>query len=249
LTFNNTQKLLAGTLALVLVAGIGTPAFATSIEHIKNGDFETGTFVDWTIVSIGSGAWTINDGAFNPNSILGPLPPISGSFDAVSDQDNVSVAMLSEPFTVPTGVASANVSWDDRIHSFDPFRDPGQEIRVEIRDSTGTIVLATIFSTDPGDPQIQVGPNARSFDITTTLQGLEGQTVRLCFATQAQTFFINHSVDNISLTTDVLVAGQLLPLDSTALMIAGLASMSVWMIPTVLGLAGAGVYLVKFRKQ
>jgi hypothetical protein len=32
-------------------------------------------------------------------------------------------------------------------------------------------------------------------------------------------------------------------------MIAGLTSMSVWMIPAVAGLAGAGVYLVKFRKQ
>jgi hypothetical protein len=32
-------------------------------------------------------------------------------------------------------------------------------------------------------------------------------------------------------------------------MIAGLTSMSVWMIPTVLGLAGAGVYLVKFRAR
>ena len=45
------------------------------------------------------------------------------------------------------------------------------------------------------------------------------------------------------------VAGELLPLDSSALMIAGLTSMSVWMVPTLLGLAGAGVYLIKFRKQ
>jgi len=45
------------------------------------------------------------------------------------------------------------------------------------------------------------------------------------------------------------VAGELLPLDSSALMIAGLTSMTVFMIPAVLGLAGAGVYLVKFRKQ
>jgi len=43
------------------------------------------------------------------------------------------------------------------------------------------------------------------------------------------------------------VAGELLPLDNSALMIAGLTSMSVWMVPTVLGLAGVGVYLVKFR--
>jgi len=43
------------------------------------------------------------------------------------------------------------------------------------------------------------------------------------------------------------VAGEILPLDSSALMIAGLTSMSVWMIPAVAGLAGVGVYLVKFR--
>jgi len=46
-----------------------------------------------------------------------------------------------------------------------------------------------------------------------------------------------------------MVAGELLSLDSTALFLAGIQSMTVWMIPTVLGLAGAGVYLVKFRKQ
>jgi hypothetical protein len=43
------------------------------------------------------------------------------------------------------------------------------------------------------------------------------------------------------------VAGELLPLDSTALLIGGLSSMSVFMIPAVAGIAGAAVYLVKFR--
>jgi len=46
---------------------------------------------------------------------------------------------------------------------------------------------------------------------------------------------------------EILVAGELLSVDNSALVIAGLTSMSVWMIPTVLGLAGAGIYLVKFR--
>jgi len=46
---------------------------------------------------------------------------------------------------------------------------------------------------------------------------------------------------------DPTVAGELLSLDTSALMIAGLTSSAVWMIPTVLGLAGAGVYLVKYR--
>jgi len=58
------------------------------------------------------------------------------------------------------------------------------------------------------------------------------------------------SFDDIEISRDIeLVAGELLPLDSTALFLAGIQSMTVWMVPTVLGLAGAGVYLVKFRKQ
>ncbi len=48
-------------------------------------------------------------------------------------------------------------------------------------------------------------------------------------------------------TSSLTVAGEIIPIDSSALMIAGLTSMSVWMIPTVLGLAGVGVYLVKYR--
>jgi hypothetical protein len=43
------------------------------------------------------------------------------------------------------------------------------------------------------------------------------------------------------------IAGELLPLDSTALLIGGLSSMSVFMIPAVAGIAGAAVYLVKHR--
>ncbi|MDH3677594.1 MAG: hypothetical protein OEQ12_04750 [Nitrosopumilus sp.] len=45
------------------------------------------------------------------------------------------------------------------------------------------------------------------------------------------------------------VAGQLLSLDTSALMIAGLTSSAVWMIPTVASIAGVGIYLVKFRSN
>ena len=43
------------------------------------------------------------------------------------------------------------------------------------------------------------------------------------------------------------VAGELLSLDSSALVIGGLASSAVWMIPAVTGIVGTGIYLVKFR--
>lgn len=43
------------------------------------------------------------------------------------------------------------------------------------------------------------------------------------------------------------VAGELLTIDSSALVIAGLTGSAVWMIPTIAGIAGAGIYLVKLR--
>jgi len=44
-----------------------------------------------------------------------------------------------------------------------------------------------------------------------------------------------------------IVAGELLTLDSSALVVAGLTSSAAWMIPAVAGIAGTGLYLVKFR--
>jgi len=52
---------------------------------------------------------------------------------------------------------------------------------------------------------------------------------------------------DIRLECSSLVGGSLLPLDSSALFLAGIQSMTVWMIPTIAGLAGVGVYLVKYR--
>ncbi|MDH3677993.1 MAG: hypothetical protein OEQ12_06810 [Nitrosopumilus sp.] len=249
MTLRNYQKLLVGTLAIVFVTWMTSPAYATPTEHITNGDFETGSLADWTIVTTFSGDWVINDGTLDPQGPGISIAPISDNFDAISIQDATSSAMLSKPFTVPTGIISANVSWNDRIRNFaDIFEDPTQEVRVEIRNSNGTEVLATIWSTDAGDPLNQEGPNSRSFDITSTLHGLEGQEVRLCFSQETGIFFLNYSVDNVSLTTETaLVAGKLLPLDSSALFLAGINSMMVWMIPIVAGLAGAGAYMVKFR--
>ncbi len=57
----------------------------------------------------------------------------------------------------------------------------------------------------------------------------------------------NTAVDG--LINPCIVGGELLPINTTALFLAGIQSMSVWMIPTLAGLAGAGVYLTKFRKN
>ena len=43
------------------------------------------------------------------------------------------------------------------------------------------------------------------------------------------------------------VAGELLSINSSALLIGGLTSISMWMIPAVAGIAGTGLFLVKYR--
>ena len=45
----------------------------------------------------------------------------------------------------------------------------------------------------------------------------------------------------------IKVGGQLLSIDSAALILAGLQSSSIWMIPALAGIAGAGVYFVRSR--
>jgi len=49
------------------------------------------------------------------------------------------------------------------------------------------------------------------------------------------------------LTGDTAVGGEFLPIDSTALMLAGLQSSAIWLLPVLAGIAGTGFYLVKFR--
>ncbi len=44
-----------------------------------------------------------------------------------------------------------------------------------------------------------------------------------------------------------VVGGEFLPIDSTALLLAGLPSSAIWMLPILAGVAGAGFYLIKFR--
>ncbi len=63
-------------------------------------------------------------------------------------------------------------------------------------------MIQEVFSTDPGDPLTQLGPNNRSFDLTTLFQSLAGQTVQISFEQQSQVFFMNVNLDNVSLQID-----------------------------------------------
>jgi len=73
-------------------------------------------------------------------------------------------------------------------------------------DSAGTTVLSEIWSTNPGDPSTQIGPNTRSFDIATLLQSLEGQSIRLNIEQEDNLSFFSYYVDDVSILVSTSVS-------------------------------------------
>lgn len=179
---------------------VGT-ANAALIEHIENGGFETGDFTGWTTVNTGSGLWNINDGSFPINGGFPSLSPIAGAFDAVTTQTGPGFHNLYQDITLST-FNTATLSWDDRIRTNAALSDPNQEWRVLIEDTSGNLI-SEIFSTNPGDNGLQIGPNSRSYDLTALLTPLINQTIRISFEQQDNLGFFSATLDNVSFTTEV----------------------------------------------
>ncbi|WP_440906537.1 PEP-CTERM sorting domain-containing protein (plasmid) [Catenovulum sp. SX2] len=175
-------------------------ANAGLIEHINNGDFETGDFSGWNVVNTGSGAWNINNGTFVPGGMSG-LPVISGNYDAVTSQSGPGFHNLYQDVSLGE-FDSAILSWDDRIRSNAAFSDPNQEWRVLIEDLNGALI-SEVFSTNPGDTTSQIGANTRSYDLTALLSGYTNQTIRISFEQQDNLGFFSAVLDNVSFTTSV----------------------------------------------
>ena len=189
---------------------------ATTSEMVINGGFETGDFTGWQPSSDASNTntvarWSINDGSqipIGPINVPAPLitsvAPISGQYDAFMEQSGPSSFLLTSSFIVPRGVTTATLSWSDRIRNFaQEFSDPDQQFRVHLVDATGQS-LAEVFRTVPGDELIQLGPNEREFDVTSTLQSLEGQSVSLAFEQNNNLYYFNVNIDDVSLQVTTL---------------------------------------------
>jgi hypothetical protein len=199
------RKLVGLAVALGVGFASSSAQAAEPVNLIGNGNFETGSFAGWTVVPGNSGAtYVINNGTLIPFGLAGPLPPISGNFDAVGEQFGPSVTKLQQTISVPADVFSARLSWKDRVlNSAGLYMDPGQEFRVLILNPL-QVPLVEVFSTNPGDVLLQTGPNFRSGDITAVLQAHAGQSLVVSFETQAEFFFITTAVDDITLLVSIL---------------------------------------------
>lgn len=177
---------------------------APPADLIANGDFQTGDFTGWSIINSGSGGIAMNDGTFVPPGPGTALPPVAGGFDAVTHQGGSGLHVFRQTIDVPEGIFSASLSWNDRIRNHAGlYSDPNQEWRVLITDTNG-VVIQDVFSTNPGDPLLQIGPNARSADLTGVLQDYAGQSIVVSFEEQDNLGYFNATLDDVSLLVSLL---------------------------------------------
>jgi len=251
LIFNNTQKLLAGALALVLIAGMTSPAYAehctteqTTLDQLflPGGCIIAGDkiFENWELAGTGGDPYDFANVEVIPVN---------------DDPNNPGLRYVTNNLSVVQGGGiSWNIHYDVSTLSGDPLiKDYSLELIDFSSDDEGafpnvsedTVPSSAFILVDTSQPKLEAffePTNAIRVSLTVSLTSIFGPN-------SLQEFVALYSQVPPPPEPDTRVAGQLLPLDSTALFLAGIQSMTVWMIPTVLGLAGVGVYLVKFRKQ
>ena len=241
--FNNTQKLLAGVVALVFVAGMTSPAFAGSVC----------TTQETTLDQLLAGQCIIaGDKIFENWRIF--FPTVNYDLTNVEvhpvndDPNNPGLRFVTNNLSViQDEIKGFQIQYEVSTLSGEPRLNG---ISLEMTEFTGALFpLVRENMDDPPFEFITVRPEQTfddfSFDSRNTLSVIIGVDVN---GGVAGPIFLQEFVAFYSQIPQN-VAGELLPLDSTALFLAGIQSMTVWMIPTVLGLAGAGVYLVKFRAR
>jgi hypothetical protein len=82
----------------------------------------------------------------------------------------------------------------------------------------------------------------------TNAQVIDGDTVQITINIPFGAV-INIGVTDFhfDLEVDHAVAGEILPIDSTALFLAGMQSSALWLVPSLVGIAGVGFYLVRAK--
>jgi hypothetical protein len=183
---------------------------------LTNGDFETGTSTGWST----SGSIRMNNGTTVPFFEGEATLPISDNFDLLMESNG---QITSQPIILPSNIVSAKISWKDRIQNhMGTFYEDMLEFRVELLNE-GMSVIHEIYSTNPDDPLIQMGPNSREFDLTNVIQTLVNQTVYLRFRKQDIFYYLKVNLDDIifeiksmeAIQTAGLPSGSVFPVGTT----------------------------------
>jgi uncharacterized delta-60 repeat protein len=165
-------------------------------ELILNGGFESGSMNNWTQLASRHGTqFNINDGTFvPPYGSDGAMPPYNGSYDAVgATRDRGEPFGMYQKISVPTNVPTVALSWAHRVRDFTQPFSSTEQFQVLICDTNDSI-LATAFSTKPGDTMLGDWVQ-NNYDMT----AFAGQTVLVMFSVRTTgAGILNVYVDDVS---------------------------------------------------
>ncbi len=197
--------------AMLALAG----ATASAQNLISNGDFETGTFADWTIVNQGGGTgdyYISTPGTATPFAFPTAPNPAGGSFYAVTDTGGPGSHVLYQSFVVPSNPGILRLSLQMFINNqggtsatpptLDYTTIPNQQVRIDILSSITnpfTVTTGVVRNLFDGSPSGS-GPHPYvTYDFNVT--GLSAGTYYLRFAEVDNEGQLNQGIDNIDLTT------------------------------------------------
>jgi len=243
MTFN---RLLAGTLALVLVSGLVSPAFADLVAGMEEttlgtmspqavGTQQACNDIDYTFTGTGSGslgATNFVDSDFTVrvwSNTCDVMEIFTGVFTvralmADVEVDGVGTATVTEETGVFANNGNGAVGWSEFSGDF---------IVSDIYDLFNVLPPAYDLMTDFG-PVFDFTPMG-FFDPVSTDAGI---------------FNVNSPISDGSFMAQLKqkpVGGELLPIDSTALVLAGIQTSAIWMLPVLAGAVGVGAYYIKTR--
>ena len=258
-------------MALVLIAGLGTPAFA---EDNGRAHIEDSTVVTTTALSTPTDA--------NPEDIVyensDPSPGASGFFVHTFSVANDFVLENQADITDVHFILIENGGFDfDGEIQYDIFGDLGGNNGPDVTDILGSgsaTELETEFLGTGGfgdriavwfdlEEAVPLDAGVRywlhlhagtGFTVPANYVCEDSVgTVGECTRSYSGGILINPIVScsfdswfQITAKSQI-VGGELLPIDSTALVLAGLQSSAIWMLPILAGAAGAGAYYIKTR--
>ncbi len=243
------NSLLAGTLALVLVAGLGAPAFADTVSGADESELESAT----------------SQSVLTPGQVGSDIDYIlTGTGTGSIGQTN----FVNADFTITVWANTADVS----VLVPNVFVVKGLAAQIEI-DGVGTATVTGDFGVFTNDPNNVVGfqsysgntPSAdyyhirniqnNGYDLTTNFGPVFDNTPSNpnvnSIPTDLGNFFIPTSAlsdGSFESQLKVLVGGDLLSIDNTALILAGAQSFS-WMIPVLVAGIGIGLFVVSRKSE
>jgi len=231
-----TNRLLTGTLALVIISGFGTPVFAVGdpivFETPGDPELRAGTNTDEFIV--------LDDFILDEKTVITDFhfvffndPPWDGTmkYFVYSDDGGPDEKLA---FGDGQMVEMELISGDSFMTWFD-LEDP-----ITLDADTKYWFGLHTSETFRGDSGFRWSTSTELFGETICVF-LGDENAQLSCDSPGRTWF------QISGHPPEIVGGELLPIDSTVLVPAGLQTSAIWMLPVLAGAAGVGAYYIKTR--